>query len=200
MTKYLLFTVIITIASCTANEDKTNLHFELGMDFVDFYKLVDNGLQKDSILLQKSNSYFIEDGDTIFNNSFANFILYFRTKNQKHAFWSMNPIFYNDKLLSVDLSNPTIDDIENARKILNNYLNLELIKKNKKQDFILEKSKLKGVHLLLIEEKLMNERDSIFNLNYKNILWNEFGDSWTLENQENFKNDLPNERIIRYVR
>ena len=206
MKKYLLFILFFTITSCSSKKSKDIIEYSLGMRYGDFYKLVNKGIENDSIGFKEVIPYYIDNGDTVNGNKHERFVIKFKTEDKEYETWRLEPIFFNDKLLSVKIFNNSIDDLEFAKILLNENLKIDLNKKEDKrytnngidnQEFILELNQHNGIQLLLIEKVLMKERDSIYDLDHKNIMWNEDGDSWTNENQELFKNDLPKERLLK---
>jgi hypothetical protein len=86
--------------------------------------------------------------------------------------------------------------IQFNKKVGNKYLNNRV----SNQEVILEQLRPQGIKLSFLDNKLKAERDSIYKINPANILWNEDGDSWTKDNSDSFKSDLPKERVNKYGR
>ena len=192
--------ILIGFLGCWSKDSPTNSNLLLGLEFDEFYSLIEKGLNSDSILFEKKISYFREGQDTIFGEPFDNLVLNMRTSNTKQNLWSLDPVFYNDRLLSIELINKEFSGITEAQELFEGYLGFDLRSSNDEYEISIDELEPIGIRLLMTKKSLKYERDSLYKIDYRNIMWNEFDDSWSTENHEDFKNDLPKQRIEKYKR
>ena len=196
--------VIISIFSCVPKDEKTYdlfYDFQIGMSYEDFYKKVNDNINNESLLLYDyTPPPIITDSDTFPGNTYQELKVKFNSEKNDVKYWEFRPTFFNDDLMILKLSNDSIHDLESAKSFLEDALKLEInedsgIFQNGGLEVSLRKNENGGVELLLYDKARQDKRTSVAQMNNNSLMTNEFGDSWTEEYFDHFKNKLPMERI-----
>jgi hypothetical protein len=114
MKKIFLIVLVLITNSCSHTEPD-EIGFSLGMNFIDYYKLIRQGIEKDSIGFAEVQPYYLNGNDTVYGITHERLTINLETSNEQYSSWRLEPIFYNDKLITVQLYNNQLNDIEVAK-------------------------------------------------------------------------------------
>lgn len=207
MMKYWLFIFIFLFFGCSSSnktDKELDFHSALGMDYAEFYENLRYEIAADRIHFRKFTPYYINGKDTVFGLTHERFTKSLNSSDKDQQNWTLETRFFNDKLLQVEFSNNDIYNLDTAYDLIRNTFKVLLFPESDSVFKYENGDKLfylklmpgtAGVKYHLIDKNLLFIRDSIYNSDSNEIIWNEVGDSWTLDKKYLFKNDLPKERI-----
>lgn len=169
-----IFVLLCSCNSSVTKEDQLIYGFQLGMDYEDFYQNVNHNIRnKLLILYDYTPPPLIIDADTFMGNPFKKIKILINSDQKEYKYWNFEPVFFNDKLLYLQLSNDSIQDIELAgiffEKVINfkwedkDTISYKTVSKNG-SGFSLRKLKDEGIYFSIVDKQQYDLRDSLMEM------------------------------------